>query len=153
MLGALGLIGALLFARIDASSPSMAKAARRKIRLHNCDRWRRYWDFRSCGGGRSIFATGFGLHAGYRSNAVNVAGLIDWRAGVVSSAGMEGVRFDADRFPDTMGWRAKLGVLTPAPNTIRRERDARDGACGCREHREPLLCAQPGRFGRTTTGV
>ena len=36
----------------------------------------------------------------------------------VSAAGMEGVRFDEDRFPDAMGWRAKFGVLTPAPNTI-----------------------------------
>ncbi|HKU65934.1 MAG TPA: hypothetical protein VJQ06_12830 [Rhizomicrobium sp.] len=31
---------------------------------------------------------------------------------------MEGVRFDDERFPDAMGWRAKFGVLTPAPNTI-----------------------------------
>lgn len=36
----------------------------------------------------------------------------------VSAAGMDGVRFDKDRFPDAMGWRAKFGVLTPAPNTI-----------------------------------
>lgn len=28
------------------------------------------------------------------------------------------IRFDEDRFPDAMGWRAKFGVLTPAPNTI-----------------------------------
>src|SRR6185312_13136379 len=38
--------------------------------------------------------------------------------GAVSSAGMEGVRFDRERFPDAMGWRTKFGVLTPAPNTI-----------------------------------
>ena len=31
---------------------------------------------------------------------------------------MDGVRFDSQRFPDAMGWRAKFGVLTPAPNTI-----------------------------------
>ena len=36
----------------------------------------------------------------------------------VSAAGMDGVRFDKDKFPDAMGWRAKFGVLTPAPNTI-----------------------------------
>lgn len=28
------------------------------------------------------------------------------------------IRFDADRFPDAMGPRAKLGILTPAPNTV-----------------------------------
>lgn len=28
------------------------------------------------------------------------------------------IRFDEDKFPDAMGWRAKFGVLTPAPNTI-----------------------------------
>ena len=35
-----------------------------------------------------------------------------------SAQSMDGVRFDKDRFPDAMGWRAKFGVLTPAPNTI-----------------------------------
>src|SRR3954469_3978405 len=30
----------------------------------------------------------------------------------------EGVNLDSDKFPDAMGWRAKFGVLTPAPNTI-----------------------------------
>jgi maleate isomerase len=29
-----------------------------------------------------------------------------------------GLRLDDERFPDAMGWRAKFGVLTPAPNTI-----------------------------------
>jgi maleate isomerase len=28
------------------------------------------------------------------------------------------LRLDDERFPDAMGWRAKFGVLTPAPNTI-----------------------------------
>ncbi len=31
---------------------------------------------------------------------------------------LAGVNFDNEKFPDAMGWRAKLGVLTPAPNTI-----------------------------------
>jgi maleate isomerase len=35
-----------------------------------------------------------------------------------TAGSMEGVRFDKQRFPDAMGWRAKFGVLTPAPNTI-----------------------------------
>src|SRR6478735_6813802 len=35
-----------------------------------------------------------------------------------SAKSMDGVNFDSDRFPDAMGWRAKFGVLTPAPNTI-----------------------------------
>jgi maleate isomerase len=30
----------------------------------------------------------------------------------------KGLRLDDERFPDAMGWRAKFGVLTPAPNTI-----------------------------------
>ncbi|TCT04323.1 hypothetical protein [Aquabacter spiritensis] len=28
------------------------------------------------------------------------------------------IHFDDETFPDAMGWRAKFGVLTPAPNTI-----------------------------------
>ena len=35
-----------------------------------------------------------------------------------SAKSMDGVRFDSQKFPDAMGWRAKFGVLTPAPNTI-----------------------------------
>lgn len=31
---------------------------------------------------------------------------------------MDGVNLDSEKFPDAMGWRAKFGVLTPAPNTI-----------------------------------
>jgi maleate isomerase len=38
--------------------------------------------------------------------------------GLADVGSMEGVRFDKQRFPDAMGWRAKFGVLTPAPNTI-----------------------------------
>lgn len=28
------------------------------------------------------------------------------------------IRLDDERFPDAIGWRAKFGVLTPAPNTV-----------------------------------
>lgn len=30
----------------------------------------------------------------------------------------DNIQFDEERFPDAIGWRAKFGVLTPAPNTV-----------------------------------
>ena len=35
-----------------------------------------------------------------------------------SGDAMKNVNLDDEKFPDAMGWRAKFGVLTPAPNTI-----------------------------------
>ncbi|MGY8871486.1 MAG: maleate cis-trans isomerase family protein [Pseudomonadales bacterium] len=46
---------------------------------------------------------------------------IDLNRNVIDSSHVDHVRdvnFDDENFPDAMGWRGKIGVLTPAPNTI-----------------------------------
>ena len=37
---------------------------------------------------------------------------------VTGADAIGGLNLDSEKFPDAMGWRAKFGVLTPAPNTI-----------------------------------
>lgn len=46
---------------------------------------------------------------------------IDLNRNVIDSSHVDHIRdvnFDNEDFPDAMGWRGKIGVLTPAPNTI-----------------------------------
>lgn len=46
---------------------------------------------------------------------------VDLNRNVIDSSHVDhvrDVRLDDEHFPDAMGWRAKMGVLTPAPNTI-----------------------------------
>lgn len=41
-----------------------------------------------------------------------------YKAASATTDDLADVNLDDEKFPDAMGWRAKLGVLTPAPNTI-----------------------------------